>query len=124
MAAIILMPPFLYMGMSLMNGLTADPFRAGTVSVNHPDTGTIIVVYDGSSGAESLLDLNGTVNSAIGEVQTKILGSRSAATPLDTGTLLKFTGDFSGNDHVVVTGYYRGDNYHGDHYVVLLDTTV
>jgi hypothetical protein len=123
-AAVITMPILIYLGVSLMNGLTADPFRAGTVSVNHPDTGTIIIVYEGSSGAESLQELNGTVTSASGQVQSKTLGSRSAATSLDTGTFLKFTGDFSGIDHVFVTGYYRGDNYQGDHFVVLLDTNV
>lgn len=89
------------------------------VTVTRTDTGHITVAYPGTPETITLLELEVTVTDSRGETQTKSVGSRLSNTPLRYGATLPFTGTFTGNNHVVVTGYFTNGSPR-----TMLDTTV
>lgn len=89
------------------------------VTVTQKDSSHIIIAYPGSQDMITLLELEVTVTDSAGKTQTKSIGSRLATTPLKFGATLELTGSFSGNDHVLVTGYFMDGSQK-----VVLDTTI
>ena len=79
---------------------------ASPVTVTQPDSNTILVTYPGSTGTSDLLELETTVTDSTGKSQTKLIGDRSSTMPLKFGATQTLTGTFSGNDHVLITGYF------------------
>lgn len=118
-AIIIIVPLTISACLAYLGSINGTLFTAGTVSVSQPAADTILVMYDGGSGAGNLLYLNGTITTSSGEVQSKELKSVNAAAPLEVGSYLNFTGDFYGSDRVVVVGFYEGN-----HWVSLADTNL
>ena len=89
------------------------------VIVSQSDNGHMKITYPGSTDTSTLLELEVTVTDSGGKTQTQSIGDRHSTTPLRFGATLPLTGTFSGNDHVLVTGYFMDSSKK-----ILLDTTV
>jgi hypothetical protein len=93
---------------------TSEPVTAVQTDNSH-----IAISFHGGQGMDNLLELEVTVTDSTGKSQTRSIGSRMATTPVTTGTLQAFTGSFSGNDHVFITGYFSDGSRK-----LLLDTVI
>jgi len=89
------------------------------VIVSQSDNSHMKITYPGSTDTSTLLELEVTVTDSGGKTQTQSIGDRHSTTPLRFGATLPLTGTFSGNDHVLVTGYFMDSSKK-----ILLDTTV
>ena len=89
------------------------------VIVSQSDTSNMKITYSGSTDTRTLLELEVTVTDSGGKTQTRSIGDRHSTTPLRFGATLPLTGTFSGNDHVLVTGYFMDSSKK-----ILLDTSV
>jgi hypothetical protein len=89
------------------------------VTATQTDNTHILIAYPGSTETGDLLELETTVTDSTGKTQTKSIGSRLATTPLKFGATLTLTGSFSGNDHMLVTGYFMDGSQK-----IVLDTTI
>jgi hypothetical protein len=76
------------------------------VTATQTDSTHILIAYPGSTDMSNLLELETTVTDSTGKTQTKSIGDHQSTTPLKFGATLVLTGSFSGNDHVLVTGYF------------------
>ena len=89
------------------------------VTATQPDAQHIVVTYQGGPNMQKVMELQTTVTDSTGKVQTKSVGDRLGTTPITIRGTNTLEGDFSGQDHVVVLGYFSdGSNR------VMLDTTV
>jgi len=86
--------------------LTRQTNAPSPITVTQPDNSHILISYSGSPETNNLLELEATVTDSTGKVQTKSVGDRYSTTPLRWGATLTLTGNFNGNDHLVVTGYF------------------
>ena len=73
----------------------------------------------GSSDTTTLLELKATVTDSTGKIQTKSAGDHLSTSPLKFGATIPLTGTFTGNSHVVVTGYFLDGSQK-----LMLDTTL
>jgi hypothetical protein len=89
------------------------------VTATQTDSTHILIAYPGSTETSNLLELETTITDSTGKVQTKSIGDHQSTTPLKWGATLIFTGTFSGNDHVLVTGYFMDGSQK-----TVLDTTL
>ena len=89
------------------------------VIVSQSDNTHMKITYPGSTDTSTLLELEVTVTDSGGKTRTQSIGDRHSTTPLKFGATLPLTGTFSGNDHVLVTGYFMDSSKE-----ILLDTTV
>ena len=89
------------------------------VIVSQSDNSHMKITYPGSTDTSTLLELEVTVSDSGGKIQTQSIGDRHSTTPLRFGATLPLTGTFSGNDQVLVTGYFMDSSKK-----ILLDTTV
>jgi len=89
------------------------------VIVSQSDNSHMKITYPGSTDTSTLLELEVTVTDSGGKTRTQSIGDRHSTTPLKFGATLPLTGTFSGNDHVLVTGYFMDSSKK-----ILLDTTV
>ena len=76
------------------------------VTATQTDSTRILITYPGNTETINLLELEATITDSAGKTQTKSIGDRHSTTPLKFGATLPLTGTFSGNDHLLVTGYY------------------
>ena len=76
-------------------------------TAQQPDSGTIIVTYQGGQDANQLSQVVVTVMDAAGNSQTKTLGQPGDTAPPEVGSSMTFTGTFLGKDHVVATAKFR-----------------
>jgi len=89
------------------------------VIVSQSDNSHMKITYHGSTDTSTLLELEVTVTDSGGKTRTQSIGDRHSTTPLKFGATLPLTGTFSGNDHVLVTGYFVDSSKK-----ILLDTTI
>ena len=89
------------------------------VIVSQSDSSHMKITYPGSTDTSTLLELEVTVTDSGGKTQTHSIGDRHSTTPLRFGATLPLTGTFSGNDQVLVTGYFMDSSKK-----ILLDTAV
>lgn len=89
------------------------------VAATQPDSTHIIIIYQGGPNMEKIIELETMITESSGKSQTKSVGSRLATTPITIQGTNTLEGDFSGQDHVVVTGYFNDGSRK-----VLLDTTI
>jgi hypothetical protein len=94
----------------------ASPY---TVTVSQPDTGHIVVTYEGGPDIEKLMEIETWISDSHGMKKTQSAGDRLSTTPLQLKGTDTISGSFEGSDHVVVTGYFAD----GSH-AVLLDTYI
>lgn len=104
-AAIIIVPFLVTSVIPAMATMEKRPLMIDA-SVQQPASDTIIVTYKGGQDTASLVGLSGTVTTAAGVAETTWTGSAVNKTPVPIGSTMKFSGDFTGQDHVVVTGYF------------------
>jgi len=76
------------------------------VTATQTDSTHILITYPGNTETINLLELEATITDSAGKTQTKSIGDRHSTTPLKFGATLPLTGSFSGNDHLLVTGYF------------------
>ena len=108
--------------MLLANGCTqtAQQQKApAAVTATQKDNSRILITYSGSTDMTTLLELEVTVSDSAGKIQTKSVGDRFSTTPLKYGATLPLTGTFSGDDHVLVTGFFMDSSKK-----VVLDTII
>jgi hypothetical protein len=108
--------------MLLANGCTqtAQQQKApAAVTATQTDNSRILITYSGSTDMTTLLELEVTVSDSAGKIQTKSVGDRFSTTPLKYGATLPLTGTFSGDDHVLVTGFFMDSSKK-----VVLDTII
>lgn len=96
-----------------------QPAAPAPVTVTQTDNSRILITYPGSTATNDLLELEITVTDSAGKSQTKSIGDRHSTMPLRFGATETFSGTFTGNDRVIVTGYFM-DSSHRQ----LLETTV
>lgn len=89
------------------------------VTATQTDNSHITIAYPGSPDTTTLSELEATVTDSAGKTQTRSAGDHLSTTPLKYGATIQLTGTFTGNDHVIVTGYFLD----GSHKIVL-DTTI
>jgi len=89
------------------------------VTVTRTDSSHMTVAYPGSSDTTTLLELKATVTDSTGKIQTKSAGDHLSTSPLKFGATIPLTGTFTGNSHVVVTGYFLDGSQK-----LMLDTTL
>jgi len=89
------------------------------VIVSQSDNTHMKITYPGSTETSTLLELEVTVTDSGGKTQTQSIGDRHSTTPLKFGATLPLIGTFSGNDHVLVTGYFMDSSKK-----IVLDTIV
>jgi len=80
-----------------------DIFREVTAS--QPDATHIVVTYEGGANMERIIELETTITDSAGKSQTKSAGSRLATTPIPIRGTNTISGDFAGEDHVVVIAH-------------------
>ena len=93
--------------------------KSAVVTADQPDNTTIIVTYQGGPDLENLMELEITVTDSRGISKTRSMGTRQDTTPVQRLGTTKFTGNFQGRDHVVVTGYFSNGTVQN-----LLDTLI
>jgi hypothetical protein len=77
------------------------------VSARQPDSNQIIITFQGGQDAYLLNQLTATVTDNAGHMETKTLGHLSGQTiPLEVGSSLTFTGEFSVQNHVIASGAF------------------
>jgi hypothetical protein len=89
------------------------------VTATQTDSTHILIAYPGSSDMGNLVELEATVTDSAGKTQTLSVGDHLSTTPLKFGSTIPLTGTFSGNDHVLVTGYFMDGSQK-----LVLDTTI
>ena len=90
------------------------------VSVRQPDSNNITVTYQGGQDAYLMNQLTATVRDNAGDTQTKTIGQLSGQTnPIEVGSSIIFTGEFSLQNHVVASGAFSDGVQQ-----VLLDTYI
>ena len=89
------------------------------VTATQPDSGHIVVTYQGGPNLERIIELETTVTDSNGKSQTQSAGSRIATTPVTIKGTRSFIGNFGGKDHVMVEAY-MSDGSRMD----ILDTTI
>ncbi len=98
---------------------TAEQKSFVEVTATQPDAQHIVVTYQGGPNMQKVMELQTTITDSTGKVQTKSVGDRLGTTPITIRGTNTLEGDFSGQDHVVVLGYFSdGSNR------AMLDTTV
>jgi len=75
------------------------------VTASQPDPTQIVITYEGGPNMERIIELETTVTDSSGRSTTKSAGSRLATTPIPIKGTNTISGDFSGDDHVVVIAY-------------------
>jgi uncharacterized membrane protein YidH (DUF202 family) len=94
--------------------------KAVAVSVQQPDSNHVTVTYKGGPDAYLMKQLTVTVTDNAGNMQTKNIEQLSGQTiPLEVGSSVTFTGEFSRQNHVVASGAFSDGVQQ-----VLLDTFV
>ena len=83
------------------------------------DSNQIVITYQGGQDAGLARQLTVTVTDNAGNSQTKNIGISEQTTPLKIGSSVKFTGSFSGRDHIVATTKFSDTTEQ-----VILDTYV
>jgi hypothetical protein len=112
-------------GLVLFGGCTqagtpsAEQKKFMEVTASQPDASHIIITYQGGPDMENILELETVVTSSHGISKTQSAGSRLATTPITIRGTNTIEGEFEGQDHVVVTGYFSDGSRR-----VLLDTTI
>jgi len=102
-----------------MAGIIAQT-KVVAVSVHQPDSNHITVTYQGGQDAYLMRQLTATVTDNAGNMQTKNIEQLSGqTTPLELGSSVTFTGEFSLQNHVVASGAFSDGVQQ-----VLLDTFV
>ena len=126
LVVVVMVLPFVTFILSVIAAV-AFGSAAGSVSHDHvvaatvqqPDERTIILTYQGGSGAGELQNIAVTVTDSNGRAQTKTIGTGGLSGPPVPGDQLTFNGDYFSKDHVVVTGYFSdgSDSVILDNYV-------
>ena len=98
---------------------TPSPTPSNGVTATRPDTSHIVVAYNGGPNMETLFELDATVTDSQGKSSTQHIGSKTATSPIRIGGTIKFEGAYSGNNHVLVTGFFNDGSQR-----IMLDTTV
>ena len=98
---------------------TAEQRQFVEVTASQPDSGHIVVTYQGGPNMERILELETTVTDSTGKSQTKSAGSRLATTPIPIKGGDTITGNFAGADHVVVVAHMTDGSR-----TTVLDTTL
>jgi hypothetical protein len=98
---------------------SAEQKQFAEVAATQPDSTHIIITYQGGPNMEKIMELETMITDSTGKSQTKSVGSRLATTPITIKGTNTLEGYFSGQDHVVVTGYLNDGSRK-----VLLDTTI
>jgi len=102
-----------------MAGIIAQT-KVVAVSVHQPDSNHITVTYQGGQDAYLMRQMTATVTDNTGNMQTKNIEQLSGqTTPLEVGSSVTFTGEFSLQNHVVASGAFSDGVQQ-----VLLDTFV
>ena len=91
-----------------------SPFPAATtqtpaatqISVTRPDSSHIVVTYLGGTDLERLIELDATVTDSQGKSSFQHIGSKTATSPIRIGGTIPFEGSYTGNNHVLIVGYY------------------
>jgi hypothetical protein len=89
------------------------------VTATQTDNSHITIAYAGSPDTTTLTELEATVTDSAGKTQTRSAGDHLSTTPLKYGAIIQLTGTFTGNDHVIVTGYFLDGSHK-----LMLDTTI
>ncbi len=76
------------------------------ITVTKPDNFHILVAFVGGPGMDKLLEMEITVTDSQGRNRTQSIGSRETVTVLKAPSSQTFTGQYSGKNHVVITGYF------------------
>ena len=100
-------------------GCTQQKAAPGPVTAQKTDLSHITVAFVGGPGTETLLELEVTVTGSNGKSITQSLGSRIGTTPLQLNASGTFTGTYTSNSHVLVTGYFSDGTKK-----TMLDTTL
>jgi hypothetical protein len=90
-----------------------------TVTATQTDSSHILITYPGSTETRDLLELEITVTDSTGKAQTRSIGDHQSTTPLKFGATQTLTGTFSGNDQILITGYFMDGSHR-----TMLDTTI
>lgn len=98
---------------------TAEQKQFVEVTATQPDSSHIVVTYQGGPNLERIIELETTVTDSNGKSQTQSAGSRIATTPVTIKGTRTFSGNFGGQDHVMVEAY-MSDGSRMD----ILDTTI
>ena len=115
--ALILIAAFVLIAFSA--GCTQQKAAPGPVTAQKTDPSHITVAFNGGQGTENLLEIEVTVTGSNGKSITRSLGSRLGTTPLQLNASGTFTGTYTGNSHVLVTGYFSDGTKK-----TMLDTTL
>jgi hypothetical protein len=75
------------------------------VTASQPDASHIVITYEGGPNMERIYELEITITDSTGKSQTKSAGSDLATTPIPIKGTYPISGDFSGDDHVVVIAH-------------------
>jgi uncharacterized secreted protein with C-terminal beta-propeller domain len=84
---------------------TTQPDLFREVTASQPDDNHIVITYQGGPNMERIIELETTVTDSFGKSQTRAAGSRLATTPIPIKGTNTLSGDFSGEDHVVVIAH-------------------
>jgi len=95
-------------------GITV-PEKHITATAQKIDSTRILVTYNGSPDADQLIELETTVINNKGSVTIQSMGSRLDTTPVKIGGTDTIKGPFSGQVHVIITGYF----FNGTHQDIL-----
>jgi hypothetical protein len=80
--------------------------KSAAITVTKPDNFHILVAFVGGPGMDKLIGMEITVTDSRGRNWTQSIGSRETMTALKAPSSQTFTGQYSGKNHVVVTGYF------------------
>lgn len=75
------------------------------VTASQPDANHITITYEGGPNMERIIELETTITDSSGRSQTKSAGSRLATTPIPIKGTYTISGDYAGDDHVVVMAH-------------------
>jgi hypothetical protein len=86
-----------------------------TATAQKIDSTRILVIYNGGPDADHLIELETAIINNKGSVIIQSMGSRLDTTPVKSGGTDMIKGPFSGQVHVIITGYY----FNGTHQDIL-----
>lgn len=95
-------------------GITV-PEKHITATAQKIDSTRILVTYNGGPDADQLIELETTIINNKSSVTIQSMGSRLDTTPVKSGGTDMIKGPFSGQVHIIITGYF----FNGTHKEIL-----
>jgi archaeal type IV pilus assembly protein PilA len=96
---------------------TTSHTKVVAVTAQKSGSDKIIIIFQGGSDSQQLMELETTVTNSKGTAKTQSMGSRLATTPVQIGGSDTFSGEYQARTHVISIGHFSDGSQQ-----VLLDT--